>query len=224
MYKSRTVNRAIQTRSTKSESREEYMKKATGSVALCVGLSVLALSAATALAQDKEIHRVVTAIDKNNKSVALFDGKVPLKIGGAGEGVAGVWVTEKALADFSWADDRSAARKSFAPSNGGTYMLIVEFPPVGPEVDKLDVNTMMNVVGADAPKRGVPPSNPLMHRTRTVDYAIIMSGEVDTMLDTGTVHLKAGDVVVQQATNHAWLNHGKEPCRIAFVLMDSQEP
>jgi len=51
-----------------------------------------------------------------------------------------------------------------------------------------------------------------------------MSGEIDMMLDTGTVHVKAGDVIVQQATNHAWLNHGKEPCRIAFVLTDSQEP
>ncbi len=200
------------------------MNRATRGVTLLVGLSMAALSAAAALAQEKEIHRVVTAIDKNNKSVALFDGKVPLKIGGAGEGVASLWVTEKAPADFSWADDRSAARKGFAPSNGGTFLLIVDFPPVGPEVDKLDVNTMMNVVGPDAPKRGVPPSNPLMHRTRTVDYAIIMSGEIDMMLDTGTVHLKPGDVVVQQATNHAWLNHGKEPCRIAFVLMDSQEP
>jgi mannose-6-phosphate isomerase-like protein (cupin superfamily) len=200
------------------------MNRTTRGITLLVGLSMAALSAAAALAQDKEIHRVVTAIDKNNKSVALFDGKVPLKIGGAGEGVASLWVTEKAPADFSWADDRSAARKSFAPSNGGTFLLIVDFPPVGPEVDKLDVNTMMNVVGADAPKRGVPPSNPLMHRTRTVDYAIIMSGEIDMMLDTGTVHLKPGDVVVQQATNHAWLNHGKEPCRIAFVLMDSLEP
>jgi mannose-6-phosphate isomerase-like protein (cupin superfamily) len=208
----------------KSETREEYMKKAIGGVALCVGLSMLALSAVTTFAQEKEIHRVVTAIDKDNKSVALFDGKVPLKIGGAGEGVANLWVTQKAPADFSWTDDRAAARKSFAPSNGGTYLLVVDFPPAGPEVDKLDVNTMMNVVGADAPKRGVPPSNPLMHRTRTVDYAIVMSGEIDMMLDTGTVHLKAGDVVVQQATNHAWLNHSKEPCRIAFVLMDSQEP
>jgi uncharacterized cupin superfamily protein len=54
----------------------------------------------------------------------------------------------------------------------------------------------------------------------SADYAIIMAGEIDMMLDTGTVRLKAGDVVVQQAANHAWLNHGKEPCRIAFVLMD----
>jgi mannose-6-phosphate isomerase-like protein (cupin superfamily) len=63
-----------------------------------------------------------------------------------------------------------------------------------------------------------------MHRTRTVDYAIIMSGEIDMMLDDKVVHVKAGDVVVQQATNHAWLNHGTEPCRIIFVLMDSKQP
>jgi hypothetical protein len=74
---------------------------------------------------------------------------------------------------------------------------------------------------ADVPKRGAPPSNPLMHRTRTVDYAIVISGEIDMLLDAGPVHLKAGDVIVQQATNQAWLNHGKQPCRIALVLMDS---
>ena len=83
---------------------------------------------------------------------------------------------------------------------------------------------MMKVVGADAPSRGVAPSNPLMHRTRTVDYALIMSGEIDMMLDDKTVHLKPGDVVVQQATNHAWINRGKEPCRVIFVLMDSKQP
>ena len=64
----------------------------------------------------------------------------------------------------------------------------------------------------------------MMHRTRSLDYAIIMSGEIDMLLDEGEVHLKAGDVVVQQATNHAWLNRGKEVCRVAFILMDSQEP
>jgi uncharacterized cupin superfamily protein len=64
----------------------------------------------------------------------------------------------------------------------------------------------------------------MMHRTRSVDYAIIIAGEIDMLLDDGEVHLKAGDVVVQQATNHAWVNRGKEVCRIAFILMDSQEP
>jgi uncharacterized cupin superfamily protein len=64
----------------------------------------------------------------------------------------------------------------------------------------------------------------MMHRTRGLDYAIIMSGEIDMLLDDTEVHLKAGDVIVQQATNHAWVNRGKEVCRVAFILMDSQEP
>jgi len=84
---------------------------------------------------------------------------------------------------------------------------------------------MQKVVGeAGTPKKGLPPRHPMMHRTRTLDYAIVISGEIDMLLDDGEVHLKAGDVVVQQATNHAWVNRGKEPCRIAFILMDSQEP
>jgi mannose-6-phosphate isomerase-like protein (cupin superfamily) len=188
------------------------------------GSAALGAVATTGQAEEKEIHRLVTAIDSNNKSVALFNAMVPLKVGGAGEGVATTWVTQKASADFSFSADRSGDRKGFSPARSGTQMLIVDFPPVGPDVDKLPIDTMMKVVGADVPGRGVPPTNPLMHRTRTVDYAIIMAGEIDMMLDTGTVHLKAGDVVVQQATNRAWLNHGKEPCRIAFVMMDSQEP
>ena len=110
---------------------------------------------------------------------------MPLQKGGGGEAFATLWVTQKAPADFSWDADRSGQRKSFAPQNGGNYLLVVEFPLVGPDVDKLPMDTMMKVVGAAAPKRGAPPSNPLMHRTRSVDYAIIMSGEIDMLLDTG---------------------------------------
>jgi uncharacterized cupin superfamily protein len=65
-----------------------------------------------------------------------------------------------------------------------------------------------------------------MHRTRSQDYAVILSGEIDVMLDDTSVHLKQGqgDVIVQQATNHGWVNHRTQPCRILFVLMDSKEP
>jgi uncharacterized cupin superfamily protein len=63
-----------------------------------------------------------------------------------------------------------------------------------------------------------------MHRTRSVDYAVVISGEIDMMLDDQVVHLKAGDTVVQQATNHAWINRGTATCRILFVLMDSRQP
>ena len=82
----------------------------------------------------------------------------------------------------------------------------------------------MKVVADNAPKRGMPPRHSMMHRTRTVDYALVLSGEIDMLLDDSEVHLKAGDVVVQQASNHAWVNRGTQPCRVAFILIDSQEP
>ena len=93
------------------------MKKTIGGITMLVGLSMAALNAAPSMAQDKEIHRVVTALDINNKSVALFDGKVPLKIGGAGEGVSSLWVTEKGPADFSWDEARGAPEQSVDASH-----------------------------------------------------------------------------------------------------------
>jgi mannose-6-phosphate isomerase-like protein (cupin superfamily) len=65
--------------------------------------------------------------------------------------------------------------------------------------------------------------HPGMHRTRSVDYAIVVEGEIDMLLDDTEVHLRAGDVLVQQGTNHAWVNRGALPCRIAFVLIDARE-
>jgi mannose-6-phosphate isomerase-like protein (cupin superfamily) len=67
-----------------------------------------------------------------------------------------------------------------------------------------------------------PGVAPRMHRTETIDYAVVISGEIDMVLDRGTVRLRAGDVLVQQATLHDWVNRGSEPCRIAFVLVPTK--
>jgi mannose-6-phosphate isomerase-like protein (cupin superfamily) len=67
-----------------------------------------------------------------------------------------------------------------------------------------------------------PGVAPRMHRTETIDYAVVISGEIDMVLDRGTVRLRAGDVLVQQATLHDWVNRGAEPCRIAFVLVPTK--
>jgi mannose-6-phosphate isomerase-like protein (cupin superfamily) len=176
-------------------------------------------------AQASEIHRVVTTLDANNRSTTLIDQVEPLAVSKSGNAGAILWTTNSGPAGFSFDKDAAPKEMGIAPPDNGTVIRVVEIPPLDPATEaKLPKNLMMNIVGADAPARGVPVSHPLMHRTRTVDYAIIMSGEIDMMLDDKTVHLKAGDVVVQQATNHAWINHGKEPCRIIFVLMDSKQP
>jgi mannose-6-phosphate isomerase-like protein (cupin superfamily) len=198
------------------------MKHAIFAAALVAAL----ISTGVAIAQSKppEVRRVVTTLDANGRAVMLADGPVALKSLRSPNPAGEMWVSDKYPPDYSWKDDRAQTKVGLTPPANGTIFRIVDFPPIKPEVEKMDINTMMKVVGDHAPAKGVPPRHPMMHRTRSLDYAIIMSGEIDMLLDDGEVHLKAGDVVVQQATNHAWVNRGKEVCRIAFILMDGREP
>jgi mannose-6-phosphate isomerase-like protein (cupin superfamily) len=189
---------------------------------LCCALA--ALVAAHTAGHATEVRRVVTGLDANDRSTALFDSTDTLIAGASGLPSKNLWITDSYPPSLS-KEDAATRKIGINPPDNGTKFLVVEFPPLNEAaVAKMDPNFMMKVVGDHAPARGVPVTSPLMHRTRTLDYAIIMSGEIDMMLDDKTVHLKAGDIVVQQATNHAWLNHGTEPCRIVFVLMDSKQP
>jgi mannose-6-phosphate isomerase-like protein (cupin superfamily) len=186
--------------------------------------SLVVVLAACSASYASDVRRVVTTLDANDRSTTLFDSAVPLMVGKSGNGSANLWVTDSGPAGFSQ-QDAGKMSTGIAPPDNGTVLRVVEFPPVDDaKLAAMDPKLMMNIAGSDAPGRGVPVTNPLEHRTRTVDYAIVMSGEIDMMLDDKTVHLKPGDVVVQQATNHAWINRGKEPCRVIFVLMDSKQP
>jgi mannose-6-phosphate isomerase-like protein (cupin superfamily) len=176
------------------------------------------------IASASEIRRVVTTLDTNDRSTTLADGQVTLNASGSGNTSANLWLTDSSPSGFSFAADAAKPTGLNPPANG-TVFRVVDIPPLGAgDGTNMPSQPMMKLAGDSAPARGVPVTNALMHRTRTVDYAIIMSGEIDMMLDDKTVHLKAGDVVIQQATNHAWLNHGTEPCRVIFVLMDSKQP
>jgi mannose-6-phosphate isomerase-like protein (cupin superfamily) len=188
-------------------------------------LSVVAILSAASPASASEIRRVVTGLDANDKSVVMFDSQMPLKTGPYGLNSTNLWVTNTYPLGFSFKDDTSAIPVGVSPLDNGTKFRVVEFPPLDAATEtKMEPNYLMKAVGAFAPARGVPVTHPLMHRTRSVDYAVVMSGEIDMMLDDTVVHLKPGDTIVQQATNHAWINRGKETCRILFVLMDSKQP
>jgi hypothetical protein len=131
---------------------------------------------------------------------------------GSGNPAANLWITDSSPPALSFKDDNAAKRIGLSPPDNGTAIRVVEFPPLDPAAEaKMDPNFMMKVVGDHAPARGLPVKHPLMRRTRTVDYAVILSGEIDMMLDETTVHVKAGDVVIQRATNRAWVNRGAQP-------------
>jgi mannose-6-phosphate isomerase-like protein (cupin superfamily) len=186
--------------------------------------AMLTLAGSVFAQQAPEIRRVVTKLDASGKAVVMIDERTPLTAPRPPNYGANVWVTDKSLPDFSSTADRGKTKIGLAPPKSGTVFRIVDFAPESQGEQPTDMNHMMKIVGAEAPKKGLPPRHPMMHRTRTLDYAIIMSGEIDMLLDEGEVHLKAGDVIVQQATNHAWVNRSGKPCRVAFILMDSQEP
>ena len=173
------------------------------------------------------VRRVVTGKDANGKAVVLFDGPA-LNVRArkeTGAAATHLWLSDSTPADISRADDAAGHYAAIPPPPNGTIFRIVE---VAPEANitadyaaRLDHARQAGLV-PEGPARD-HPRHPGMHRTRTLDYAVILSGEVDMLLDDSEVHLKPGDVVIQQATNHAWVNRGDEPCRIAFILIDAKE-
>src|SRR4030081_2704744 len=171
-----------------------------------------------------QVRRVVTAIDTSGKAVALFDAAVPLQSFRSPNPAGAIWVTQAYPVDFNWTEDRAKIKVGLHPPRNGTIFRIVDFVPTTEAIDKMAMDTMMKVAGPDAPAKGLPPRHPMMHRTRTVDYALIMSGEIDMMLDEGEVHLKAGDVVVQPPTIRACKPPSIDSSGLALNLMDSQDP
>jgi len=169
-------------------------------------------------------RRVVTGKDASGKAIVLSDETLAAH-GRPELGIAPtlLWVTEATPAPIRTSAD--LPQVGVAPGPGGTNFRIVEIAPeqtiTASEEARRAAIRQMNL-SAEGPQKD-HPRHPGMHRTRSVDYAIILSGEIHLLLDEADVHLKAGDVVVQQATNHAWVNRRNEPCRIAFVLIDAAE-
>lgn len=175
--------------------------------------------------QSKPLRRIVTGHTPDGKAVAIFDDATPQKVARADTGIVAhwVWSTDGSPADIAVTQDASAVRRGLAPPANGSIFRVVDFPPVRGDVAAQDHGQMAKNLGLhSAPGKRLPPSHPFMHFTETIDYAIIVSGKIDMVLDEETYTLGPGDVVVQQATNHAWVNHGPEMCRIAFVLIDAR--
>jgi quercetin dioxygenase-like cupin family protein len=138
------------------------------------------------------IRRVVTGHDQNGKARVIIDEIAKNVVQGRpGANAAVIWTTEGFPVDNDGNADTSG-RKVGTTLDNGVVFRVVSFGP------------------------GVAPRN---HRTNSIDFATVISGEIDMVLDGETVHLKEGDVLVQRGTIHNWINNGKEPCVIAFALV-----
>jgi hypothetical protein len=173
----------------------------------------------------KPVRRVVTGHRADGRSTVLFDAAAPnVKQRHAGNASTLLWVTEESPASVLVAGDRAAREIGVPPPRRGTIFRIAEFPPgVGGEVRDNEAVLHDFGIGADV-ARGHPPRHPAIHRTRTLDYVVVLEGEITLLLDDSELVLVAGDVVVQQGTNHAWINRGAGTCRLAMVFLDAEEP
>jgi mannose-6-phosphate isomerase-like protein (cupin superfamily) len=172
----------------------------------------------------RSTRRIVTGHDAQGKAIAVFDAPVQAKRRSAGgNGMTMLWSTTEFPIDVSGSADRSQGHVGVPPVANGTVFRVVDFAPTPKDAGHVDHHQILLSMGIDPATQGYS-RHFNTHRTRTVDYAIVLDGEIDMLLDDTEVHVKAGDVLIQQGTNHAWVNNGTKPCRIAFILIDAKTP
>ena len=173
----------------------------------------------------RQVRRVVTGHNAAGKSVFIIDAPSPHVFSRTkGSAVVHeVWETAATPADNRGSADAIARGARLPPPKNGSVFRVIEYPP---DSERL---------GAIAREQGMPddsgraeatdrnnPRHAGFHKTATIDYAIVLSGEIYAMMDEGEVLLKTGDVLVQRGTNHAWSNRTNETAVVAFVLIDAE--
>jgi mannose-6-phosphate isomerase-like protein (cupin superfamily) len=175
-----------------------------------------------------QMRRVVTGHDERGRAIVLSDGPAPFvhvnKLDPEWFSVD-FWRTGETPAKIvAQAAEPTGGPRRQMPTKNGTVLRINHFPPESDTVRQMTPADSLRVFDGlgnpTAATFGKGGRHPLMHRTETIDYAIVLSGEITMVMDDEDVHLKAGDVVIQCGTNHAWSNRSKEPCVVAFVLID----
>jgi quercetin dioxygenase-like cupin family protein len=142
------------------------------------------------------VRRVITGHDAAGRAVVKIDEVAAHGfVGRPGATACNVWTTEGSPANNDGDDDAGLRKGVGTTLPNGTIFRVIEFAP------------------------GVAARN---HRTSSIDYIVVISGEIDMELDDSLVHLKAGDVMVQRGTIHNWVNRGTTPCVLAVVLIDAK--
>jgi mannose-6-phosphate isomerase-like protein (cupin superfamily) len=173
------------------------------------------------------VRRVVTGHDARGRAIVLSDGPAPFvhRSAGGRQASTDVWRTHDMPVTIpAVAEEPTTGPRRQLPTPNGTVLRINRFPPEPAEVRAMTPQQARAAFAAlgneGAATFGRSGRHPMMHRTETVDYAVVLSGEIDMLLDDVDVHLKAGDVVVQVGTSHAWVNRSNDVCEVLFVLID----
>lgn len=177
--------------------------------------------------QQKLFRRIVTGHDADGKAIIISDAppvRTQLVGGPGGPTFFEVWSTHETPASIiNQPHEPEENGLVLSPPKNGTRIRVIAFPPEGEEIRKLtgaaasEKFKSMGDEKASTSAEGAP--HPLMHRTQTVDYGIVLEGEITLILDRGETVIRPGDIVIQNGTNHAWANRSGQVCRMAFILI-----
>ena len=176
-------------------------------------------------------RRIVTGHDADGNAVILDDAPPPrvARVGGdLGPTFYEVWNTRETPARIDRASGEPGEQGiSLAPPSGGTRIRVLDIPPEDESFGQItpeQARAHFAAVGAEnaSSHTGAGSRHAFMHRTETIDYGIVLEGEVVLVVDQGETVCRAGDIVIQRGTNHGWANRSGKPCRIAFILIDGR--
>jgi len=170
------------------------------------------------------MRRIITGHNQEGRSIITLDGPPARSIGEDVGGLFEIWNTDGDAIDTTDSIDRADSDIVLSPPNNGSKFRYFQINPT-PEGVPME---LMQEIAADAFERiGAAhhridtSKHPAMHKTDTIDYIILLKGDVTLILDEEEVRLEPHDVVVQRGTNHAWVNNGTEPALLIAVLIDS---
>jgi mannose-6-phosphate isomerase-like protein (cupin superfamily) len=173
----------------------------------------------------KQVRRVVTGHNAAGTSIFVIDVPTP-HVFQRTKGSAIVhelWETAATPADNGGGGDAILRGHRLAPPKNGSVFRVIEYPP---DSERLAAIAREHALPDDSGRAAASdhnnPRHPGFHKTATIDYAIVLSGEIHARMDEGEVLLKAGDVLIQRGTNHAWSNRTNENAVLAFVLIDAE--
>ena len=181
------------------------------------------------MTESTSVRRVVTGHDAQGRAVILDDGAVPRvqRIGGEiGPLFHEVWNTRATPAPIDAASgEPEETGIVLAPPANGTRIRVLDIPPEGDGIKNMtaeEAEAHFAEIGAGAASNAAKAGarHALMHRTETIDYGIVIEGELVLIMDEGETTVRAGDIIIQRGTNHGWANRSDRPCRICFVLID----
>jgi hypothetical protein len=175
----------------------------------------------------KRFRRIVTGHDAQGRSVILSDQVSPHVMPIMGQpnfAVTDFWKTASTPADNSLetSEDSCSLPIQVAPPANGSVFRVVQFPPDEDWAAKAAAMGGSIAIARRQAARTGRLSGVHMHRTRSIDYAVVLSGEIWAVMDEGETKMVVGDVLIQRGTNHAWANRSNAPCVVAFVLIDAE--